>query len=475
MRFSVTDDICFMTAVELAKKIAGKELSSREVMTAHLDQISRINPQVNAIVSKLDDDQALALADEADRKQASGAPLGPLHGLPTAFKDLEDATGFPTSMGSPLFAGTMPAHDSILVERIRAAGAIGIGKTNVPEFGLGSHSFNPVFGVTRNPYNLNKTAGGSSGGAGASLATGMLPIADGSDMGGSLRNPGNFNNVVGFRPSSGLVPKWPNSLPWIPLSVKGPLARTVGDVALIMQALAGPDARDQNALNVSPEIFAQPLERSFKDVKIAWSLDLGELPVEPDVRNAIEGKRQVFSDLGATLVETAPDLSGADRVFRDLRAFSLTGMADLLAKHRDEIKPEAVWNIEEGLALSPVEISQAMIVQSDLYDRARRFTDEYEFLITVVNQVPPFDVDTRFPSEVDGVPMETYIAWMKSAYWISATRLPAISVPCGFTPDGLPVGVQIVGRPGGDFGVLQLAHAFEQVTNVWQQRPAIVG
>ena len=237
-RDDVAHEICFMTAVELAAKIAGKELSAREVMAAHIDQIQRVNPEVNAIVSMLDRDQALALADEADRKQAAGAPLGPLHGLPTAFKDLEDAAGFPTSQGSPLFAGTMPEKDSVLVERIRAAGAIGIGKTNVPEFGLGSHSFNPVFGVTRNPYDLSKTAGGSSGGAGAALATGMLPIADGSDMGGSLRNPGNFNNVVGFRPSSGLVPKWPNARPWIPLSVKGPLARTVGDIALILQAIA---------------------------------------------------------------------------------------------------------------------------------------------------------------------------------------------------------------------------------------------
>lgn len=468
-------EICFMTAVELAAKIAGKQLSAREVMAAHLDQIARVNPEVNAIVSMLDGDRALALAAEADRKQASGAPLGPLHGLPTAFKDLEDAAGFPTSQGSPLFAGTMPEKDSVLVGRIRAAGAIGIGKTNVPEFGLGSHSFNPVFGVTRNPYNLGKTAGGSSGGAGAALATGMLPIADGSDMGGSLRNPGNFNNVVGFRPSSGLVPKWPNAMPWIPLSVKGPLARTVADIALTLQATAGPDPRDQNALNIDPKTFAQPLGRDFTGVKIAWSLDLGELPVEPDVRNAIEEKRSVFSDLGATLVETAPDLSGADRVFRDLRAFALTGMADLLAAHRDQIKPEAVWNIEEGLALSAAQVAQAMILQSDLYDRTRRFLDDYEFLITVVNQVPPFDVDTRFPAEVDGEPMETYIAWMKSAYWISATRMPAISVPCGFTPDGLPVGVQIVGRPGADFSVLQLAHAFEQATKVWQQRPAIAG
>jgi amidase len=256
--------------------------------------------------------------------------------------------------------------------------------------------------------------------------------------------------------------------------VKGPLARTVADVALMLQAMAGPDARDQNALNVAPETFAQPLERSFNGTKIAWSIDLGELPVDRRVRDVVEGKRAVFSDLGCELVEAAPDLTNADHVFRDLRAFNLAaGMSELLKTHRDQIKPEAIWNIEEGLKLSPVDAGRAMIHQSEIYDRARTFMDEHEFLITVVNQVPPFDTDLRYPTEIEGVEMETYIAWMKSAYWITTTRLPAISVPCGFTPEGLPVGVQIVGRPGDDFGVLQLAHAFERETKCWQQRPAV--
>jgi amidase len=470
----VVNELCFTPAVELAQRIKRKELSAREVMAAHLEQIAWVNPKVNAIVSMLDPEQALALADAADARQARGEALGVLHGLPTAVKDLEDAVGFPTSSGSPIFAGTMPERDTVMVERLRAAGALLIGKTNVPEFGLGSHSFNPVFGDTRNPYDLSKTAGGSSGGAGASLASGMLPIADGSDMGGSLRNPGNFNNVVGFRPSSGLVPKWPNSMPWIPLSVKGPLARTVADVALMLQAMAGPDVRDQNALSVAPETFAQPLERSFTGTKIAWSVDLGELPVDRRVRDVLESKRSVFSDLGCEIAETAPDFTNADSVFRDLRAFGLAaGMGDLLKTHRDQIKPEAIWNIEEGLKLSAADAGKAMIRQSEIYDRARVFMDEYEFLLTVVNQVPPFDADLRYPTEIEGVEMETYIAWMKSAYWITTTRLPAISVPCGFTPEGLPVGVQIVGRPGDDFGVLQLAHAFERETQCWQRRPPV--
>lgn len=470
----MVNEICFTPAVELARRIRTRELSAREVMAAHLEQIARVNPKVNAIVSMLDPEQALERADAADAAMASGRNVGVLHGLPTAIKDLEDAVGFPTSSGSPIFAGTMPERDTIMVERLRNAGAILIGKTNVPEFGLGSHSFNPVFGATRNPYDLSKTAGGSSGGAGAALASGMLPIADGSDMGGSLRNPGNFNNVVGFRPSSGLVPKWPNSMPWIPLSVKGPLARTVEDVALILQAMAGGDARDQNSLDVDPKTFAQPLGRSFKGTKIALSVDLGELPVDRRVRDVLESKQSVFSDLGCEIAETAPDFTHADSVFRDLRAFNLAaGMGELLKTHRDQIKPEAIWNIEEGLKLSAAEAGMAMIRQSEVYDRVREFMNEHEFLITVVNQVPPFDADSRYPTEIEEVEMETYIAWMKSAYWITTTRLPAISVPCGFTPEGLPVGVQIVGRPGDDFGVLQLAYAFEQATKCWQQRPAV--
>ena len=267
------------------------------------------------------DEQALALADEADRKHAAGEPIGPLHGLPIAFKDLDDAVGFPTTQGSPLYDDDYPERDSLIVERICAAGAIPIGKTNVPEFGLGSHTFNPVFGPTRNPYDLTKSAGGSSGGAGAALATGMLPIADGSDMGGSLRNPGNFNNVVGFRPSPGVVPTWPVGRPWIPLGVKGPLARTVGDVALLLSAMAGPDPRDQTGHRRLPGGFARPLDRDFRGVRVAWCPDLGGLPLDPRVRAALEAQRHVFDDLGCVVEEAVPDLTDADEIFLDLRAF----------------------------------------------------------------------------------------------------------------------------------------------------------
>lgn len=467
-------DLCFATARELATAIRNRDLSAREVMSAHLDQIDRVNPSVNAIVSRLDNDAALALADEADQALTKGETVGPLHGLPLAIKDLEDAVGFPTTSGSPIYRDFRPTRDSLLVERLRGAGARIIGKTNVPEFGLGSHSFNPVFGATHNPYDLTKSAGGSSGGAGAALASGMLPIADGSDMGGSLRNPGNFNNVVGFRPSTGLVATWPSSAPWMGLSVKGPLARTVGDVALLLTAMVGADPRDQVALPVDPRTFAQPLDRDFTGVRVAWCPDLGGLPLDPRVRAALESQRQVFTDLGCIVEEARPDLSGADEVFLTLRAFlAATGHEANVRDHRDLMKPEAVWNAEEGMKLSALDVGRAMAKQSELFERVRLFMERYEFYLCAVNQVPPFDIDLRYPTEINGVEMEHYIAWMKTAYWVTATRAPAISVPCNFTPDGLPVGIQIVGRFRDDIGVLQLANAFEGATRVWTRRPPI--
>jgi amidase len=471
-----TDDLCFSTARELMDLLRRRQLSARELMAAHLAQIERVNPRVNAIVSKLDDEQALALADAADRALSAGETTGPLHGLPIAFKDLDDAVGFPTTYGSPIHRDDYPEHDSLIVERLRKAGALGIGKTNVPEFGLGSHTFNPVFGPTHNPYVHGKSAGGSSGGAGAALASGMLPIADGSDMGGSLRNPGNFNNVVGFRPSPGLVPSWPSSAPWMGLSVKGPLARTVGDVALILTVIAGADPHDQSALPIAPATFAQPLDRDFTGVRVAWCPDLGGLPLDPRVRAALDSQRHVFADLGCIVEEAAPDLSGADEIFLTLRAcLAATGHEDHLRDHRDLMKPEAVWNAEEGMKLSALDVGHAMTRQEELFQRVRVFMERYDFFLCAVNQVPPFDVELRYPTEIAGVPMENYIAWMKTAYWVTVTRSPAVSVPCAFTTDGLPVGIQIVGRFRDDFGVLQLAHAFEAATQTWRRRPAVAG
>lgn len=468
------DEICFATATALAARIRSRDLSAVEVMEAHLAQIEQVNPQVNAIVSQVDPAQSLALARAADAKVAAGEALGPLHGLPIAHKDLEETAGIRTTFGSPIFRDHVPTQDTLMIQRIKAAGALTIGKTNVPEFGAGSQSFNPVFGATLNPYDLTRTCGGSSGGAGAALACGMLPIADGSDMGGSLRNPGNFNNVVGLRVSPGRVPVVPSFNAWGNLGVKGPMARTVDDVALFLSAIAGPDSRSPISIDAPAEEFARPLARDFAGVRVAWAPDLGELPLDPRVRSVLDSQRHVFSDIGCEVDEACPDFSGANEAFQTLRALDFAlAHHDKLRTHRELIKDTIIWNTEKGLELTPLEINRAQVLRTQLYTRVTKFLERYEFLICAVNQVPPFSVDTEYPTEIDGVAMETYIDWMKSAYYITLTGLPAISVPCGFTDDGLPVGVQIVGRWHDDFGVLQIARAFEQATQVWKRRPVV--
>ncbi len=470
-----TDDICFMSATDLATNIRDKKMSAREVMTAHLGQIARVNPLVNAIITQIPDEDALKLADAADRAVANGDELGPLHGLPIAHKDLVPTKGMRTTSGSPIHRDFVPDEDALIVERLKGAGALTIGKTNVPEFGAGSQTFNPVFGATLNPYDTTKTCGGSSGGAAVALACGMVPIADGSDTGGSLRNPANFNNVVGFRVSPGRVPASPSQLLWWTLSTQGPMGRNVRDVALMLSAIAGPDPRAPMSIEQTGEMFRQPLERDFRDVRIAWSPDLGGLPVDPRVGGVLESQRHVFTDLGCEVDEATPDLGDAEEIFLTLRAFAFAlGFSDLLKTHRDQIKDTVIWNTEEGLKLTGPQVAQAMAKQSALYQRVRLFLEKHEYLICPVNQVPPFDVNQPYPTEINGVQMENYISWMKSAYFITVTGLPAISVPCGFTPEGLPVGVQIVGRHHNDFGVLQLAYAFEQATKVGQRRPPVV-
>jgi amidase len=467
-------DLCFMSASELATLVSARELSARELMTAHLEQIGRLNPHINAIVAKLEDERCLELADAADRQAARGAPLPPLHGLPIAFKDLQSAVGFPFTRGSPIYANDIPAEDSLLVERLRNAGAIPIGKTNVPEFGMGSHTYNKVYGTTFNPYDLTKSAGGSSGGAGAALAAGLLPIADGSDFGGSLRNPGNFNNVVGMRPTVGLVPTMPTPFPMLGFSVNGPMARTVADVALLMSVMAGPDPRDPGCEQSDPAVFRGALERDLRGTRVAWCPDLGGLPLDARVRAVLEAQRRTFESLGCIVENAHPDLSEADSIFLTIRAFrSAASYGPLLDRFRNQLKPEAIAEIEAGQALTSAAVADAFVRHAELLERMRQFQDRYEFTLCAVNQVPPFDAALDWPKEIDGVAMEHYIAWMKSAYWISATFRPAISVPAGFTPEGLPVGIQIVGRHRDDFGVLQFAHAFEQATQVGERRPEI--
>jgi amidase len=465
-------DVIFASARGLAQQIRARQISAREVMTAFLAQINKLNPQINAIVARLEDEACLALADRADKTLANGGPIGPLHGLPTAIKDLEPAVGFPQSKGSPIHKHLMPDADSVLVERIRRGGAILIGKTNVPEFGMGSQTYNTVYGTTVNPYDRTKTAGGSSGGAAAALATGMLPIADGGDLGGSLRNPANFNNIVALRPTVGLVPVAPTPIPFVGVSTKGMMARSVADVAFGLSVVAGADARDTQSFASNPESFAGPLERDLKGVRVAWSIDLGGLPMDSRVRKVLEAQRQTFEDLGCIVEDACPDFGNVNEVFLTLRTWaSWTIYKDLLAQHRSQFKEDAIWDIESGSRLSGERVGWALAQQGLLLERMRQFQEKYEFLVCAVNQVPPFDAREPWPKAIAGVEMENYVAWMKTAYWISTTCRPAASVPAGFTDDGLPVGIQIVGRYRDDLNVLKLAHAFEQATGFAKRRP----
>jgi len=466
-------ELCFMPATELSRRLRARELSACEVMEAHLAQIERVNPMVNAIITLLPD-RAMDGARAADEAMAKGRPVGLLHGLPIAHKDLFVTRGIRTTYGSPIYKDFVPGQNMLIVDRVRQAGAITLGKTNTPEFGAGSQTFNEVFGETLNPYDLTKTCGGSSGGAAVALACGMLPIADGSDMGGSLRNPANFNNIVGFRTAPGRVPVYPTRTAWSPWSVEGPMARTVQDVALLLSVMAGFDARSPIAIAEPGSKFRVPLERDMRGVRIAWSSDLGGLPVDRRVTNALEAQRHVFEALGCVVAEGTPDFRDADEIFKVWRAWSFAGnYADLLKSHRAQMKDTVIWNVEEGLKLTGTQLASAEQKRTELYHRVRVFMDDHEFLICPVNQVPPFDVKTRYIEHIADVKMDTYIDWMKSCYFITVTGLPAISVPCGFTPEGLPVGVQIVGRHHDELGVLQLAYAFEQATQFWKQRPPV--
>ena len=469
-----SNDLCFMSARELAVLLRAGAVSAREVMSAFLSQIAKLNPKINAIVAKLPDDQCLALAEQADRRFARGDDVGPLHGLPFAFKELDPVVGFPMTRGSLIFKDFMPSEDSVLAARLRRAGVLPIGKTNISEFGMGSHSYNDVYGKTLNPYDLTKSAGGSSGGAGAALAAGMLPLASGSDLGGSLRNPANFNNIVALRPSVGLVPVAPVALPFLGFTVKGPMARSVADTALLLSIMAGADTRDPACYPSDPTVFAGPMDREFKNVRVAWCPDLGGLPPDSRVREVLRAQRQTFVEIGCLVEEAVPDFTGADEAFLTLRAWNYWHtLGPLLDQNRDKMKPEAVWQIESGRDLTGDAIAKAMQLHGELMQRMRRFQEKYEFLICAVNQVPPFDARLDWPQEIDGVEMETYLDWMKSAYWITSTFCPAISVPAGFTLDGLPVGIQLVGRYRDDLGVLQLAHAFEQMTGFGKTRPSV--
>jgi amidase len=445
-------------AREQADAVRRREISARELLDLHLDRIGERNPQLNAIVS-LDEERARSGAAAADEALAAGAEVGPLHGLPFAFKDTHDVAGWRTTYGSPLFADHVPTQDELIVERVRRAGVVVIGKTNVPEFAAGSHTFNRVFGTTLNPVDPTRSAGGSSGGAAAALASGMVPLADGSDMGGSLRNPASFCGVVGMRPSLGRVPEWPLYNQWETTSVGGPMARNVGDLALLLSVMAGPDPRAPQALTDPGADFAPPVTGTLAGLRVAISPDLGgAIEVDAEVADIVSSATGIFPDV----TEAHPDLAEADDTFRTLRAWHFQArFGELLAAHPDAFKQSLADNIRAGETLTGADVARAYAQRTTLAERMRMFFQQHDVLVLPTSQVPPFPADQEFPTEINGRPMESYLDWMRAAYFITVTGCPAISVPFGHTADRLPVGIQLVAAHGRDRFLLEVAAAVE--------------
>ncbi|MDO8794286.1 MAG: amidase, partial [Vicinamibacterales bacterium] len=471
-------DIVSLDATERAWAIRSRAVSCREVMQAFLAQIDRHNPAHNAIVSLQDRDGLLQQAGERDRQLARGEYLGWMHGFPQAPKDLTSTAGITTTLGSPIYRNNVPAVDSIMVERIRRNGAILIGKTNTPEFGLGSHTYNNVFGTTLNAYDTTRTAGGSSGGAAVALALRMLPVADGSDMMGSLRNPAAYNNVFGFRPSYGRVPGGLGTEIFYPqLATEGPMARTVTDLALLLAVQAGFDDRLPLSIDQDPSMFARTLDRDFRGTRLAWLGDMGGyLPFEPGVLALCRGALKDLEAIGCIVEEARPDFP-CERMWSSwltLRALFNSGRNRPLYANpetRAQMKPEAVWEVESGMTLSADAIYQASVDRSGWYMALRALFQRYDYLLLPSAQVFPFDATLHWPDEIAGRRMDTYHRWMEVVVPASLAGLPTISVPAGFDPAGLPMGMQIIGKAQADLAVLQLAYAYEQATQWVQKRP----
>jgi amidase len=465
----------YSTARAMAAAVGAREISARELLELHLQRIEAVNPAVNAIVS-LDVERAWQGARDADERLASGADVGPLHGLPFAFKDTHEVAGWHTTFGSPLRADYVPRRDELIVERIRRAGAVTIGKTNVPEWAAGSHTFNPLFGTTRNPYDVSRSAGGSSGGAAAGLAAGMVSLADGSDMGGSLRNPASFCNVVGLRPTLGRVPEWPTTNAWALLSTGGPMARNVDDLALLLSVIAGPSRRAPMSLETPGSAFAPPIaDTGLGGVRVALTVDLGgALAVDSSVAEIVGAQAATLESLGAGVDDAHPSLPSADQAFRTLRAWQFHSRFHKLVAHRpDGFKQSLRDNIQLGEALTGDDVARAYRQATSTMDRMRSFFETYEVLAMPVSQVPPFSADIEYPTSINGVEQASYLDWMRSAYLITMTGCPAISVPAGFTAEGWPVGLQLVTAPRTERRLLEVARALEQATGVGDRRPEL--
>jgi amidase len=473
-------DIVMMDAVSLASAIRSRQVSCLEVMTSYLNHIETINPHVNAIVALQEPRALLAQSRERDSQLARGEWMGPLHGFPHAVKELAAVKGIKTTKGSPLLKDFVPSTDSVMVERLRRAGAIFIGKTNTPEFGLGSHTYNPVYGLTRNAYDQSRSAGGSSGGAAVSLALRMLPLADGSDYGGSLRNPAGWNNVLGFRTSHGLVPADDRDLWLPPMGVIGPMARNVADLAMLLAIQVGYDDRVPLSMAGDGAIFRESLERDFRGKRIAWVGDFqGYLPFENGVLEVCEEALKTFETLGCTVEKAQPDYP-VDSVWRawvKLRAWQ--SGASLLMYYNDPttralLKPEAIFEVESAHKLTALDIAAASAVRTEWYEAVRRFFKTYDYFIVPTAQVFPFDVDSHWPREIADQKMETYHEWMKGVVLITMSGCPALAVPAGFSNQGLSIGIQIVGPNRAELSCLQLAYGYDMANRSTTRLPTLL-
>jgi amidase len=470
----MSGEITTMSAGALAEAIRTRVLSSQEVVEAHLARIDEVNPTVNAIVSYAPE-AAIDAAKERDRELAAGTIRGPLHGVPIAVKDLMDVAGLPTSHGSRIHAGRVATQDSVISGRLRDAGVVFVGKTNTPEFGAGSHTFNEVFGATRNPYDLGRSAGGSSGGASAAVTSGMLPFADGSDLGGSIRNPASFGNLVGLRPTAGRVASARPGNAWDPGSVLGALTRNVRDTALFLSVVSGPERRAPLAIDEDPALFLSIAPRPFAGARIAYSPDLGGLPLDPQVRAATAAAARLASELGAEVVEVDLDLSEADAVFETFRSLEfLDGHGDDVREHPDLVKKTVRDDVSWASGIDAAQLVHAASAKTRLFRRMQALFEEYDMLLAPTVQVLPFPLDWEFPTEIDGVAMERYYTWQRSCSRITATAMPALSMPAAFSAEGLPIGVQFVGPYRGDRLLLEFALTWESaVADVMSRRPVL--
>ncbi len=469
------DDPGYATISELTDAYRARTLSPVEAVEACLARIDAVEPVVNAWVT-VDRAGALEGARAATAALTSGELVGPLHGIPVGIKDLTETAGLRTTFGSTLYRDHVPTDDELVVARLRAAGAIILGKTNTPEFGTGSNTFNDVAGATRNPYDPRRTCGGSSGGSAVALATGTCTICEGSDLGGSLRTPAAFSNVVGFRTTPGLVPMWPDPSPWEGLAVTGPMARTVADVAHMLASIAGADPRVPLSYPVDGSTFIDAARHpTVRGLRVAFSPDLGGvLDVDPEISEICRSAASSFARLGATVVEDSPDLRGVREIIRATRGASMVAAhAERVERHAAVLQPGLVWNVQQGLALTSPEVAAATQLRGALWSRVAAFMQRYDLLICPTTAVLPFPVEEPYPTVVGREVMEDYTHWFRLTYALTLTTLPVLAVPAGFSRSGMPVGLQIAGRLRDEVGVLRAGAALEAETGFWRQRPPL--